>query len=164
MAPIHLDMSESSNRGLEEGFYPVRVEKIEEGQSKAGNQKLSVRFVVTDGPSAGRSQFDNFTLVKQALWKLNNFLTALGFDKDELASKDFILEPEDLVMRELVIEVRPQKRTMPDGSTQEQNQVKNYYLEDYEYPVEDGDDDGDAVALPPAEVVANVDFDDAIFN
>jgi hypothetical protein len=91
---------------LDKGQYPVRVVNYEDGVSKAGNAKITLRLEVANGPAAGTTLFDNLTpgsaaalpFVKRALVAFGVQWDDEGFDpvhfigKTALANVDVDLD------------------------------------------------------------------------
>lgn len=66
---------------ISEGIYTLRVTgaDIEESRSTPGAHNLVVQSqVISEGEYQGRNAFDNFSLQPQALWRLKEFITAVG--------------------------------------------------------------------------------------
>ena len=77
---ITLDFSNVPKREpLPEGIYNVVCEAVEEKTSKTGKPMLVARFQEVDTKT---SIFENFLLTPDALWKLQSFCTAIGFDAE----------------------------------------------------------------------------------
>ena len=55
-------MTTGTRKTLPEGRYEVRVSRVEQRESRAGNPYRSVTFEVTKGPSAKRLAWANFNL------------------------------------------------------------------------------------------------------
>ena len=77
---IKVNLHDIPSNDLGEGVYLARVEKMEVQPSKstAGAQVLNTEFTILDGESNGRKCWDNFSLQPQALWRLRDFVKALG--------------------------------------------------------------------------------------
>lgn len=98
---INLDFSSIPKREpLSAGVYTLTIENVEETVTKeTGNQMLKATFVVND--TENQKLFDNFVLIPKVLWKLKEFLGALGYNTDEIVD----LNLEDLVGQMIVAEV-----------------------------------------------------------
>lgn len=80
-----------------EGWYHVRVSKVEEVDSKAGNPMINLQLKVqTEGPFFGRMLFDNPSLLPNALFKLKAYYKAAGYtpgpeghDPEKLLDREF---------------------------------------------------------------------------
>lgn len=78
-----IDFSDVGGGGaLPEGTYRVRVAKIKEAVSKAGNNVLKIEFEVLGGPFAKRRIFYNQTLIKKCAWSFRDMLVAMGINVD----------------------------------------------------------------------------------
>ena len=66
----------------EEGIHTVKLTKIDEGTTQAGDDMLKATFEVIRGTSEGARVFENFTLTSKALWKLKLFLESIGAKTD----------------------------------------------------------------------------------
>lgn len=64
-----------------EGWYHVRISKVEVGVSKeTNNPVVNLQLKIQDdGPSLGRVIFDNASLQPQALFKLKGYYNACGY-------------------------------------------------------------------------------------
>lgn len=81
---------------IEEGAYPVRIDKIEERQSRSdpkGPGYWNVEMTFLEEPYTGRKVWDVFSLKPNALWKLRNLCEVLTIDlegRDDLDSDELI--------------------------------------------------------------------------
>lgn len=105
---MNIDFTEVSEKEFENIIIPkgqkvrVKVEKVEEKTSKAGNPYLNFRYKVIEPEKyEGQCIFDICSLTKKALWRLKNALNALGLDTEGQID----LEPADLEEREADIKV-----------------------------------------------------------
>lgn len=72
-----------------EGEQLVRVKKMEMGTVQgSGDDALKAIFEVTKGDGKGCQVFETFSLGEKALWKLKQFLTAIGIKADGKLSLD----------------------------------------------------------------------------
>lgn len=72
-----------------EGEHLVRVKKMEMGTVQgSGDDALKAVFEVIKGEGKGSSVFETFSLGEKALWKLKQFLTAIGVKADGKLSLD----------------------------------------------------------------------------
>ena len=74
-----------SREPLNEGIYLMNIEHVEEKTSSTGNQMLLVRF---KEPESGNAVFENYVLLPQNLWKLEELTKAVGIDIREQGSMD----------------------------------------------------------------------------
>lgn len=63
-----------------EGQHIVKLIEASEGESEAGNAKIDAVFQVVKGNCKGAKLYDNFTLTEKALWKLQEYLEAIGIN------------------------------------------------------------------------------------
>ena len=56
------EQDKDANALLEPGMYPVIVDRIEMGESKAGNKTMKLFFKVISGPNKGRIVIQNYNL------------------------------------------------------------------------------------------------------
>lgn len=77
---IRVNLKDIPSNEVGEGVYLVRVEKMEVLPSKStpGAEVINTEFNVMDGDHANRKVWDNFSLQPQALWRLRDFVQALG--------------------------------------------------------------------------------------
>lgn len=78
---------------LPSGTYDVVIESVEIRTSQSGNPKALVRYAVVDNDEfAGFSLFENFSLLPQALWRLNDLFRLLkkkNIPKGRYSSDEF---------------------------------------------------------------------------
>lgn len=67
---------------VNEGIHAAKIVEVEQTQSQAGDDMITVAYDVTAGPDKGGRVFDNFVLTQKALWKLKVLLKALGMKCD----------------------------------------------------------------------------------
>lgn len=90
---VNLDFSNvPSRKALPEGIYQLQVAKLEETTSSTGNPMWKVEYDVLD-VEGGRKLWENFVLIDKALWKLQEFLEAVGVDTSQVVD----LDPQELV-------------------------------------------------------------------
>ena len=89
---------------------PFTVFNIKEGQSKTGNDKLTVEFQQV---GTKRKTWEDYSLLPQALFKLKRLLIDLGVDKDDLEG-DFDFDPKDVLGKEVLITFGPE-RAIPNS-------------------------------------------------
>ena len=75
---------------LPEGVYALTVMEAEETESSAGNPMIKIKF---SEPDTKTVIFENFSLLPQALFKIQGFMEALGYD----VSSDMDFDPKDLI-------------------------------------------------------------------
>jgi Protein of unknown function (DUF669) len=162
---------ESGGFNLEDGTYAAEITKAESTESSEGNPMIVVSWVVTDGPKKGtKLNYDNISLLPQALWKLKALLEALGV---EVPDSSLSVEESDLVGGECSIEVtnetyagkeRPKitgyvsSEDVPEGEEEDEKPAKSSSKkktakkdEDEEGDDDDGEDE--KVGKKPSETV-----------
>lgn len=89
----------------------------ESGKLPKGTPGINVQFMVTQEPYINRRAFNRYWLAPDTAEKADkikgifvNFLSALGYDKDEVMSGNFNLDLEDLVGKECRITVGRKER------------------------------------------------------
>ena len=120
---IHIDFSnvEDAFEPLPTGAYPVQVTAVEVRDGQSGFPYLNWTFEVQDGEFTGRKLWGVTSLSPKALWKLKEFLKAVGEDETTLGREDFDLDPDAYI-----------GKTILAGVTQEsyegkiQNRVDSY--------------------------------------
>lgn len=85
---------------LPEGDYPVKVVKVEKGESQSGNPKVVLTYKITSGKGKDKQLKDHLALTPKALWKLRNVLVAMGMN---VPKKVVNLNITNLVGKELGI-------------------------------------------------------------
>lgn len=83
MPKFLVDLTDEDLQGYDPipaGIYTAKVDasKSEVKSSQAGNDVVTVAYVITSGEYAGRKILDQFTLTPKALWRLGAFLKVLG--------------------------------------------------------------------------------------
>lgn len=124
---------------LKEGDYPVKVVKSELGESQAGNTMITLTYEFTKeagSKAQGKTIKDRFALTENALWRLRNFLEAIG---KEPPKKVFKLNIDGLVGEELAV-------TLEDEEYENKmySKVSDYIsMDDFNSDEEDEDEDED---------------------
>lgn len=95
-----------------EGEQVVRVKKMEMGTVQgSGDDALKAVFEVIKGEGKGCQVFETFSLSEKALWKLKQFLTAIGVKADGKLSLDLDkLEGKSCIIDVIHEEYNGQKR------------------------------------------------------
>lgn len=128
---LRVDMTgvESYTR-CSEGEHLVRVKKMEMGQVQgSGDDALKAVFEVIQGSDKGCQVFETFSLSEKALWKLKQFLMALGMKADGKLNLDL----DKLEGKVCVIDV----------IHDEYNGTKRAKISSYLKPTEESDEDDD---------------------
>ncbi len=76
------------------GTYAFCVNDANETTFRSGNQGIKIKMDVAAFEDRDVTCFDNFVYVPQALWKLEQFLTALGLDFNDPPSVDHLIGRE----------------------------------------------------------------------
>jgi len=88
---------------IPEGKYDATVFEVEQRISQSSGQPyLNWQFKIQGGEFDGRRAFYMTSLQPQALWKLKQVLSNLGFDEEAL-SGDFELDPSELAGLECTV-------------------------------------------------------------
>ena len=113
-----------------EGEQLARVKKMEMGTTQgSGDDALKAVFEVIEGDGKGCQVFETFSLGEKALWKLKQFLTAIGVKADGKLSIDL----DKLEGKLCVIDV----------IHEEYNGQKRAKISNYAKPSDDSDEDDD---------------------
>jgi len=128
MPKINFRASETEFKPIENGSYPVEVEKMGLKRSSTGNDMIEAEFkiLVPMAEGYGTKLFDNFSLLPQSGWKLKNFLEAAGvphtaFPLQEKGSFDISFDTDDAIDARLVVRTEQEtyqsnKKKNADGS------------------------------------------------
>lgn len=124
-----------------EGEHLARVKKLEMGTVQgSGDDALKAVFEVIKGEGKGCQVFETFSLGEKALWKLKQFLTAIGVKADGKLSLDLDkLEGKLCVLDVIHEEYNGQKRAKIS------NYAKPYDEDEDEDEEEDEDDEEEEV-------------------
>lgn len=115
---LNLDFSSVPSREpLEEGVYTLVVSDAKETLSSSKNPMIELVFDVQD-VEGDRKLWDNLVLIDKCLWKVKEFMTAVGYDTSEVVSMD-ILELIGQTVQAKVLQV-PYNGDI-------KNEVKKYY-------------------------------------
>lgn len=113
-----------------EGEQLVRVKKLEVGTVQgSGDDAVKAVFEVIKGDGKGCQVFETFSLSEKALWKLKQFLTAIGIKSDGKLSLDL----DKLEGKTCIIDV----------IREEYNGQKRAKISTFLKPTNDSDDDED---------------------
>ena len=111
-----------------EGEHLARVKKMEMGTVQgSGDDALKAVFEVIKGDGKGCQVFETFSLGEKALWKLKQFLTAIGVKADGKLSLD--------------LDKLEGKLCIIDVIHEEYNGQKRAKISNYSKPSDDSDDD-----------------------
>ena len=67
-----------AQRKVPNGEYLLKISEVEQKESQAGNDYLSIKYKVANGPLAGAAVWDNVSLKNTALWRLRTLLELIG--------------------------------------------------------------------------------------
>jgi hypothetical protein len=84
---------------IPEGSYRMKVAKVEEDESSAGNDMFKWTFKGVEGKAKGKTFYQYTTLNDEALWKLRSLLEALDV---EVPDGPLDIDLEDMIDRELI--------------------------------------------------------------
>ena len=102
------------------GSYLCRIDEVRPGTTRAGDERWSVRLTVADGPHAGRmAAWDSLVFSMRGRARARVVLKALGLP----AAGRVQIEPDDLLGRTTIVEVRTAEYTAPSGETIRRNEV-----------------------------------------
>lgn len=123
-----------------EGEHLIRVKKMEMGQVQgSGDDALKAVFEVIQGSDKGCQVFETFSLSEKALWKLKQFLVAIGMKADGKLNLDLDkLEGKICVIDVIHDEYNGTKRA----------KISSYLKPTEESDEEDDDDDEDEEEEP----------------
>lgn len=111
-----------------EGEHLVKVKKMEMGQVQgSGDDALKAVFEVIQGSDKGCQVFETFSLSEKALWKLKQFLMAIGMKADGKLNLDL-----DKLERKICV---------IDVIHDEYNGTKRAKISSYLKPTEESDED-----------------------
>lgn len=130
-----------------EGEHFVRVKKMEMGTVQgSGDDALKAIFEVTKGDGKGCQVFETFSLSEKALWKLKQFLTAIGVKADGKLSLDLDkLEGKICIIDVIHEEYNGQKRAKIGSYIKPTDDSDEDEDEDEDEDDEDEDEDEDDV-------------------
>lgn len=102
------------------GVYLCRVAEVREGNTRAGDERWSLRLVVCEGEHNGRqAAWDNLVFSARGLGRVRRVLAALGLRTQGKVR----VSPRDLEGRQAFVEVRPGEWKDQTGTTVRRNEV-----------------------------------------
>lgn len=130
-----------------EGEQLARVKKMEMGTVQgSGDDALKAVFEVIKGEGKGCQVFETFSLSEKALWKLKQFLTAIGVKADGKLSLDLDkLEGKICILDVIHEEYNGQKRAKISAYLKPTNDSDEDEDEDEDEDNEDEDEDEEEV-------------------
>lgn len=111
---FNLEDVSSTFEPIPAGTYIARIVDVELKKSSKGNDMLSVKWTVIDGPMEGKNFFDNVVLSVE--WKVKQYAELIGVESGNE------LDTEDLIGAEATVTLEVKDRTDGNGQT---NQVKS---------------------------------------
>src|ERR1051325_4964372 len=104
------------------GQYDATIVKAEAGISKAGNPMIKLRWRIDDdGEYYHRQIFDNLVFTETALWRVRQFLAAIGYASDFKGE----INPENLLGESAIIALTIQAGEGINPETQEPYPPRN---------------------------------------
>lgn len=111
-------MTDTNYVTVPEGTYLCEVAEVRVGETRAGDERWSLRLVVADGEHIGRqAAWDSIVFSTRGRARARLVLKALGFASDERMTHG------DLVGRKAKVQVRPETYQSPTGETVTRNEV-----------------------------------------
>jgi hypothetical protein len=102
------------------GTYLCRVAEVRSGQTRAGDERWSLRLVVAEGPHVGKqAAWDSLVFSTRGRARARIVLSALGLPARGKVS----LEPKELEGRQAFVQVRPAEYASPAGDLVRRNEV-----------------------------------------
>lgn len=102
MSPLGYDPEEKVESGpAKPGSYDFSVTAAEETEFRSGNQGLKVTLDVFTGGDQPRNVYENFVYVPKALWKLEQFMIAIGLDFNSPPEEEELIGREGVAYFEL---------------------------------------------------------------
>ena len=113
---------------VEEGDWQAQATKIEEGESRAGNQMIVVTWRVLNGPSKGQS-LRNWIVLEpaDALFNLKQLLLAYGCDEEET---DVDFNTDDMIGMTAILKVVHEQYTTDSGQERTRHSISETLLDD----------------------------------
>lgn len=103
-----------------QGTYRCRVEEVRAGQTRAGDERWSLRLVISEGQHVGKqAAWDSLVFSTRGRSRARLVLQALGLK----AKGKVELEPGDLQGRDALVSVRPTEYEAPSGQVVRRNEV-----------------------------------------
>jgi hypothetical protein len=102
------------------GTYVCRVAEVRAGQTRAGDERWSMRLVVAAGQHVGKqAAWDSLVFSTRGRSRARTVLQALGLP----SSGKVQIEPADIEGKTALVEVRPSEYEAPSGETVRRNEV-----------------------------------------
>lgn len=102
------------------GTYRCKVAEVRMGATRAGDERWSLRLVVSEGEQAGyTAAWDSLVFSTRGSARVRMVFEAFGLPKALRVS----VEPADLEGREAMVEVRPCEYLNPEGVAVRRNEV-----------------------------------------
>jgi hypothetical protein len=102
------------------GTYLCRIAEVRERLTRSEDVLWALRLDVSEGEFVGCiAAWDNLVFSSRGLSRVKQFLDAVGIPADGKMQ----LHPNDLIDKEVFVEVRPAEFHSPDGNTIRRNEV-----------------------------------------
>lgn len=102
------------------GTYLCRIAEVRAGLTRAGDERWSLRLVVTEGQHVGKqAAWDSLVFSTRGRARARAVLQSLGLP----ASGKVQIQPADLEGRTALVEVRPAEYQSPSGNVVRRNEV-----------------------------------------
>jgi hypothetical protein len=102
------------------GTYLCRVAEVRAGQTRAGDERWSMRLVVAEGQHVGKqAAWDSLVFSNRGRARARGVLQALGLP----AAGKVKIEPSDIEGRTALVEIRPAEYQAPSGEMVRRNEV-----------------------------------------
>lgn len=102
------------------GSYLCRVAEVRRGQTRAGDERWSLRLVVAEGEHVGKqAAWDSLVFSQRGRARARIVFAALGMPTQGKVQ----VEPGDLEGKQCFVQVRPAEYAAPSGETIRRNEV-----------------------------------------
>ena len=102
------------------GTYLCRVAEVRPGQTRAGDERWSMRLVVAEGEHVGKqAAWDSLVFSTRGRARARIVFAALGMPSNGRVQ----VEPNDLEGRQCLVQIRPAEYASPSGETIRRNEV-----------------------------------------
>jgi len=103
-----------------EGTYVCTVAEVRTGQTRAGDERWSLRLVVAEGEHVGKqAAWDSVVFSNRGRARARMVFTAFGLP----ATGKVQVDPSDLQGRRALVDVKPVEYQSPDGDVVRRNEV-----------------------------------------
>jgi len=115
---------ESSFELLEEGMYLAKIVKIEEKESKSGNDMWAITFETEDEQKV----FDYLVFTEKTLNRVKKYYSLCGFDFGKIGD-EYEPETDDLLNKQMKISVTIEDYTNGQGVKKQSNKIDLFRCE-----------------------------------